>query len=84
MPKIVTLQVANQSINDNLEILAQIVQVEKNHHHQRDGNLYHWVRRRNKDILELKRDTTLTKEQVRKVQMELDRERVRNNRITQD
>ena len=33
---------------------------------------------------ELKGDTTLTKEQVRKVQMELDWERARNNRIAQD
>ena len=29
--KIVALQVANQSNNDNLKILAQIVQAEKNH-----------------------------------------------------
>ena len=34
--------------------------------------------------MELKGDTTLTKEQVRKVQMDLDWERARNNRIAQD
>ena len=82
--KIVALQVANQSNNDNLEILAQIVQAEKNHRLQRDGALDHWVRGRNQDISELKGDTTLTKEQVRKVQMELDWERARKNRIAQD
>ena len=32
----------------------------------------------------MKGDTTLMKEQLRKVQMELDWERARNNRITQD
>ena len=32
--KIVALQVTNQSNNDNLEILAQIVQAEKNHRQQ--------------------------------------------------
>ena len=82
--KIVALQVTNQSNNDNLEILAQIVQAEKNHRLQRDGALDHWVRGRNQDISQLKGDTTLTNEQVRKVQMELDWERVRNNRIAQD
>ena len=43
-----------------------------------------WVRGRNQNISELKGDTTLTKEQVLKVQMELDWERARNNRIAQD
>ena len=42
--KIVALQVTNQSNNNNLEILAQIVQAEKNHHQQRDGDLDNWVR----------------------------------------
>ena len=42
--KIVALQVANQSNNDNLEILAQIVQLEKNHCMQRGSALDHWVR----------------------------------------
>ena len=63
----VALQVANQSNNDNLEILAQIVQAEKNHRLERDGALDNWVGGRNQDISELKGDTTLTKEQVRKV-----------------
>ena len=81
---IVALQVANQSNNNNLEILAQIVQAEKNHHQQREGDLDNWVRGQNKDISELKVNTTVTKEQVRKVQMELDWERARNNRITQN
>ena len=70
--KIVALQAANQSNNDNLETLAQIVQAEKLHRQQRDGDLDNWVRGRNKDISELKGDTTLAKEQVRKVQIELD------------
>ena len=43
-----------------------------------------WVRGRNQDNSELKGDTTLTKEQVRKVQMELAWDRARNNRIAQD
>ena len=77
--KIVALQVANQSNNDNLEILAQIVQAEKNNRLERDGALDNCVRRRNPDFSELKGDTTLTKEKVRKVQMELDCERARNN-----
>ena len=81
--KIVALQAANQSNNENLESLAQIVQAEKLHRQQRDGDLDNWVRGRNKDISELKGDRTLTKEQLRKVQMELDWERARNNRITQ-
>ena len=42
--KIVALQDANQSNNSNLEILAQIVQAEKNHRLQRDGALDHTVR----------------------------------------
>ena len=42
--KIVALQVAHQSNNENLEILAQIIQAEKNHRQQRDGNLDNWVR----------------------------------------
>ena len=37
--KIVALQVANQSNNDNLEILAQIVEADKNHQIERDGAL---------------------------------------------
>ena len=82
--KIVALQVANQSNNDNLEILAQIVQAEKNNRLEKDGALDNWVRGRNQDISELKGDTTLTTEQVRKVQLELDWERARNNRIAQD
>ena len=65
--KIVALQVANQSNNDNLEILAQIVQAENNHQLERDGALENWVRGRKQNISELKGDTTLTKEQVRKV-----------------
>ena len=48
--KIVALQVANQSNNDNLETLAQIVQAEKNHRLQLDGALDNWVRGRNQDI----------------------------------
>ena len=63
--KIVALQVANQSNNDNLEILAQIVQAEKNHRLERDGALDNWVRGQNQDISELKGNTTLPKEQVR-------------------
>ena len=82
--KIVALQVANQSNNDNLEILAQIVQPEKNHRPQRDRALDHRVRGKNQDISELKGDTILTKEQVHKVQMELNWERARNNCIAQD
>ena len=82
--KIVGLQVANQSNNDNLEILAQVVQAEKNLRQQQDGDLDNWVRGRNKDISELNGDTTLTKEQVCKVQMELDWERAYNNQIAQD
>ena len=62
--KIVVLQVANQNNNDNLEILAQIVQAEMNHRIERDGALDNWVRGRNQDITELRGDTTLTKEQV--------------------
>ena len=50
--KIVALQVANQSINNNLEILAQIVRAEKEHRQQRYGALDQWVRGRNKDISE--------------------------------
>ena len=82
--KIVVLQVANQSTNDNLEILAQIVQAERNHRLERDRALDNCVRGQNQDISELKGNTTLTKEQVRKVQMELNWERACNNRIAQD
>ena len=60
--KMIALQVANQSNNDNLEILAQIIQAEKNYRQQRDGDLDNWVRGWNKDISELKGDTILTKE----------------------
>ena len=65
--KIVALQVANQINNDNLDILAQIVEAEKSHGLERDGALDNWVRGQNRDISELKGDTTLRKEQVRKV-----------------
>ena len=82
--KITAFQVANQSNNNNLEILAQIVLVEKSNRMQRDGALVNWVRGRNQDITKLKGDTTLTKEPVRKVQMELDWERANNDRIAQD
>ena len=69
--KIVALQVANQSNNDNLEILAQIVLAEMEHCLQRDGAWDQWVRGQNKDISQLRGDTTLTKEQVKQVQAEL-------------
>ena len=79
--KIVALQVANQSNNDNLEIQAQIVQAEKNHSQQRDGAIDNWVRGRNQDISELTGDTTLTKNEVGKIQIELQWQKARNNRI---
>ena len=82
--KIVVLQVANQINNDNLEILAQIVQAEKEHRQQSDGPLDQWVRGRNKDISELRANTTLTKEQVKQVQAELSRESAKNDRIAQE
>ena len=50
--KNIALQAANQSNNDNLETLAQIVQAKKLHCQQRDGDLDNWVRGRNKDISE--------------------------------
>ena len=79
--KIVSLQVANQSNNDNLEILAQILQAEKDYCLQRDRALENWVRVRNQDTSEFKGDTTLTKIEVRRIQMEIDWEKARHKRI---
>ena len=82
--KIVALQVANQSNNDNLEILTQIVQAKKDHRLQRDGALDNWVRGQDQDISELKGDTTLTKNEVHMIQMELDWEKARNKYIADE
>ena len=66
--KIIALQVTNHSNNDNLEIVAQIVQAEKEHRLKSDGALDKWVRGQNKDISERRGDTTHTQEQVKQVE----------------
>ena len=82
--KIVALQAPYRSNNDNLEILAQIVPAEKENHLQRDSVLDQLIRGRDKDISELRGNTTLTKVQVWQVLAELNWERARNNRIAQE
>ena len=82
--KSVALQVAKQSNNHNLEILALIVQAEKNHRLQRKGAIDNWVRERKHDISELKGDITLTKNKDRKIQMKLDWEKALNKHIAEE
>ena len=69
--KIVALQVANKSNNDNLEILAQIVQAEAKKRNEHDSHLETWARKKNQEVLGLKSDTTLTKGQVARLQEQL-------------
>ena len=69
--KIVALQVANKSNNDNLEILAQIVQAEAKKRNEHDSHLETWARKKNQEVLGLKSDKTLTKGQVAQLQEQL-------------
>ena len=69
--KIVALQVANKSNNDNLEILAQIVQAEAKKRNEHDSHLENWARKKNQEVSGLESDTTLTKGQVARLQKQL-------------
>ena len=69
--KIVALQVANKSNNDNLEILAQIVQAEDKKKNEHDSHLESCARKKNQEVSGLKSDTTLTKGQVVRLQEQL-------------
>ena len=62
--KIVALQVANKSNNDNLEILAQIVEAEAARRNELDTKLVTWARKKNQEVSALRGDTTLTKEEI--------------------
>ena len=73
--KIVALQVANKSNNDNLKILAQIVQGEAALQNNKDSKIEHWAKQKNKEVSELLGDTTLTKKQVSQLRNELQWER---------
>ena len=69
--KIIALQVANKSNNDNLEILAQIVQAEAARRNERDTKLDTWARKKNQEVSALWGDTTLTKEEITQLRNEL-------------
>ena len=73
--KIVALQVANKSNNDNLEILAQIVQAEAAQRNELDTKLDTWARKKNQKVSALRGDTTLTKEEITQLRNELQWER---------
>ena len=73
--KIVALQVANKSNNDNLEILAQIVQAEATWRNELDTKLDSWAREKNQEVSALRDDTTLTKEEITQLRNELQWER---------
>ena len=73
--KIVALQVANKSNNDNLEILAQIVQAEAAQRNELDTKLDTWARKKNQEVSALRGDTTLTKEEITQLRNELQWER---------
>ena len=69
--KIVALQVANKSNNDNLEILAQIVQAEAARRNELDTKLDFWARKKNQEVSALRGDTTLTKVEITQLRNEL-------------
>ena len=69
--KIVALQVANKSNNDNLEMLAQIVQAEAARKNELDTKLDTWTRKKNQEVSVLRGDTTLTKEEITQLRNEL-------------
>ena len=73
--KIVVLQVVNKSNNDNLEILAQIVQAEAAQRNVLDTKLDSWARKKNQEVSALRGDTTLTKEEITQLRNELQWER---------
>ena len=73
--KIVALQVANKSNNDNLEILAQIVQAEAARRNELDTKLDSWARKKNQKVSALRANTTLTKEEITQLRNELQWER---------
>ena len=76
--KIVALQVANMSNNDNLEILAQILQAEAARRNELDTKLDTWARKKNQEVSALRGDTTLTKEEI--TQLRNKRQQERTNR----
>ena len=84
--KIVALQVANKSNNDNLEILAQIVQAEAKKRNEHDSHLESWAQKKNQEVSGLKSDTTLTKGQVARLQEQLREEQAfrLNNQVNYD
>ena len=69
--KIIALQVANKSNNDNLEILAQIIQAEAAQRNDLDTKLDTWARKKNQEVSALRGDTTLTKEEITQLRNEL-------------
>ena len=69
--KITALQVANESNNNNLEILAQIVQGEAALRNDSNSKIEHWAKQKNKEVSEFLGDTTLTKEQVSQLRNKL-------------
>ena len=78
--KITALQVANESNNDNLEILDPIVQGKAALRNDKDSTIEHWAKQKNKAVSELLGDSTLTKEQVSQLRNELQWERAENQR----
>ena len=73
--KIVALQVANKSNNDNLEILAQIVQAEAARRNELHTKLDTWARKKNQEVSASRGDTMLTKEEITQLRNELQWER---------
>ena len=63
--------VANKSNNDNLEILAQIVQAEAKKRNEHDSQHESWARKNNQAVSGLKSNTTQTKGQVACLQEQL-------------
>ena len=60
-----------KSNNDNLEILAQIVQAEAKKRNKHDFHLESWAQKKNQEVAGLKSITTLTKGQVARLQEQL-------------
>ena len=82
--KIVVLQVANKSNNDNLnlEILAQIVQAEAVQMNELNTKLDSWARKKNQEVSALRGDTMLTKEEIIQLRNELQWERTNRRKKT--
>ena len=65
----------NKINNDNLEIVAQIVQAEAARRNELETKLEKWARKKNQEVSELRGNTTQTKEEITQLWNELQWER---------